>query len=591
MNFKKLFALLTVVLMIAGCFVACAPAATTTPTEPTTEAAPAEEATEAPVVAAEVVDPTKGWGESYDALLTQIKTTTDFEERAKLMHQAEDILMSTGAICPIYYYNDLYMQKPTVEGFYANAYGFKYFLYCTNADSKTLRINIASEPDRLDPALNSSVDGACLAVNSFGGLYTYSPEGKLVPQFATDFTMSEDGLTYVFTIRDGLKWSDGSPLTAKDFEYSWKRAANPDTAADYAYMFNAIKGYGAPEGIDVTASEDGKTLTIVLNAPCAYFLDLAAFPAYFAVKQDVVESAKGYKDAAGAIIDAGAWATEAGFVSSGAYTLKEWKHNESMTYVKNPNYYDAENVKIETIEYMLSADDTAIYAAYQAGNLDFIDTVPADEIQALLTNPEFHVIDQLGTYYIVMNVKSKLFDGKTPAEAAAMRRALSILIDRSYIIETVAQTGQKLATSFLPLNMLDGNGKAFKDAANWEYPNGSDGYYSEEVDVEGATALLKSAGFKFTDGKLDASNPITFEYLTNDGSAHVQIAECVQQDLAAVGITMTVKSVDWDTFLAERKAGNYDIARNGWIADFSDPVNMLEMWGTDSGNNDAQFGR
>ena len=215
------------------------------------------------------------WTE-YNTLIADIKAETDFAAREAKMHQAEDILMSTYAVIPIYYYNDDYMQRSTVDGIYANLFGFKYFQYATVEGSDTLKLNLASEPDYLDPALNSSVDGACLAIASFGGLYTYNANEELVPDFATGYEMSEDGLTYTFTMRDGLKWSDGADLTAKDFEYSWKRAANPQTAADYSYMFNGIKGY--PDNLAVTASEDGKTLTVELDAPCAYMLDLMAFP-------------------------------------------------------------------------------------------------------------------------------------------------------------------------------------------------------------------------------------------------------------------------------------------------------------------------
>ena len=525
------------------------------------------------------------WSE-YDALIAEVKAETDFAAREAKMHQAEDILMDTGAIVPIYYYNDSYMQRNTVQGVYSNLFGFKFFQYATVEGSDTLKLNLASEPDKLDPALNSSVDGACLAIASFGGLYTYNAEGELAPDFATSYEMSEDGLTYTFTMREGLKWSDGSDLTAKDFEYSWKRAAAPATAADYSYMFNGIKGY--PDDLAVTASEDGTTLTVELEAPCAYMLDLMAFPAFYAVPQQAVEAAEGWEE------NPGAWALEAGFVTSGAYTLTEWKHNESMTYTKNPNYWDAENVKLETLQFMLSADDTAIYAAYQAGDVDFIDSVPTDEIQNLLGNEEFYIIDNLGTYYVNFNIKSDLFAGKTVEQAAAMRKAFSKLIDRDYIIETVGQTGQKPANAFIPEGMADGNGGVFKanDDA-YTYPDEENvGYYGYDVDVEGAIELLKEAGYEFDDnGMLSANTPISFEYLTNESSGHIAIAECIQQDLAAVGIDMTIRTCDWNVFLNDRKAGNYDVARNGWIADFNDPINMLEMWTTDSGNNDVQFGR
>lgn len=521
---------------------------------------------------------------SYTDLIAQIKSSTDMADRLTLMHQAEDMLMDTGAIIPIYYYNDLFMAKSSLTGYYANPYGTKFFMYADNGDNTTIKLCLASEPDKLDPALNSSVDGACLAANSFAGLYTYDADSKPTPNLATGYEVSDDGLTYTFTLRDGLKWSDGTDLTAKDFEYSWKRAASTATAADYSYMFNGIDGY--PDNLNVAASEDGKTFTVVLTAPCAYMLDLAAFPTFYPVKQELVEAAADYAT------NPGAWALEAGFVSNGAYTLESWNHNQSMVYVKNPYYWDAANVKIERLEFMLSDDDTAIKSAYDNGDLDFIDTVPTDEIATLKDNPEFHIIGNLGTYYVCFNVKSSLFDGKTVEQAADMRKAFSALIDRQYIIDTVAQCDQELATSFIPSGMLNGNGGVFKDATAWAYPNGSDGYFGTEVDVEGAIELLKAAGYEFDDnGMLSANTPISLEYLTNNTSGHVAIAECLQQDLAVVGINMTIKSIDWAVFLQERKAGNFDFCREGWLADFNDPINMLEMWIPESGNNDAQFGR
>lgn len=546
------------------------------------------------VVSAFAEDPYPEWT-AYDEFIKEIKSTTDFAKRAEMMHEAEDMLMETGALLPIYYYNDLYMQSADVKGIYSSAFATKYWMYATKEGDSTLRMNLASEPDYLDPALNSSVDGACLAANSFGGLFFYADDDDdpltaavLAPNFAESYEVSEDGLTYTFFLRDGLKWSDGSDLTADDFVYSWKRAADPKTAADYSYMFDVIAGYDEfQEGTGdlAVSAPDAKTVVVSLKTPCAYFLDLAAFPCYFPVKQSEVEAAADWET------NPGSWAQEAGFISCGPYVLESWAHDESMVYVKNPYWYDADNVTIDRVEMMLSADDTAIFAAYQAGDLDFADTVPTDEVQNLLDDPEFYIVDELGTYYVIFNVKSSLFDGKTVEQANAMRKAFSALIDRQYIIDTVGQTGQQIATSFLPAGMADGNGGIFKDAANWDYPV-NDGYYETEVDEDLARELLEFAGFEFDDnGMLSAETPISFEYLTNQSSGHIAIAECIQQDLAAVGITMTIQVQDWNVFLEERKAGNYDIARNGWIADFNDPINMLEMWTTDSGNNDAQFGR
>ena len=536
------------------------------------------------------IDPINGWS-VYDELIAQIKAETDYAKRTELMHQAEDILMSNGCVIPIHYYNDQYMEKDYVSGMYSNLFGFKFFHNITLANgSDTVRINLASEPDYLDPALNSSVDGACLAVNSFAGLYTYDAEGNTVPDLAVDYTVSEpaeDGsVTITVNLKEGLKWSDGSELTAADFEYSWKRAAAEKTASDYGYMFNTFVGY--PNELAVSAL-DATTLEFSLTAPCAYIEDLMAFPTFFPVPQAAVEAYEDWE------VSPGGWCTEAGFISNGPFVCTAWEHDVSMTYEKNPYYHNADSVTVETIEFMLSADDTAIYAAYNAGDVDIIDTVPTDEIQNLLAteNKEFKIVDNLGTYYVAFNANSELFAGKTPEEAACMRLAFNILIDRDYICESIGQVGEIPANSYIPLSMADGNGGIFKPD---EEANAYFDAYAINNDYEGtlekARTYLKAAGFKFgEDGKLSAETPINIEYLTNESSKHVGTAEAMQQDFAALGIVITIQTVEWNTFLEERKNGNFDIAREGWLADFNDPINMLEMFATSSGNNDCQFGR
>ena len=555
-------------------------------------AAPAEE--EVPnaedLVSDAFIDPLTEWGQ-YDALVAAIKAETDTAKRTEMMHQAEDILMATWCVIPIYYYNDTYLQKDYVSGIYSNPFATKFFMYTKMANgADTLRINLASEPDYLDPALNSSVDGACLAANSFSGLYTYDASGAPVPSCAESYVVSEDGLTYTVTLKAGLKWSDGSDLTAKDFEYSWKRAADLATAADYQYMFSGFEGYSDEESSPINcAALDDTTFQFVLTAPCAYMEDLMAFPTFYPVKQSEVEK---YDDWA---TNPGHWAQEAGFVSNGAFVLTAWNHDESMTYEKNPYWFGADDVSLNKIEYMLSADDTAIFAAYNAGDLDFADSVPTDEIASLKDgqSSEFYVVDELGTYYCAFNCKSALFEGMTPAQAACARKAFVILIDRDYITENIGQTGQKIATSFLPIGMADGNGGIFKTDVE------DDAYYDAyainndpEATTEEARTLLKAAGFKFgDDGMLSSETPIDLVYLTNASSGHIAIAESLQQDLAAVGIKLSIEQQDWNVFHEERKQGNFDFAREGWIADFNDPINMLEMWTTNSGNNDCQFGR
>ena len=495
----------------------------------------------ADLVSPAFIDPLTQWGQ-YDELIAQIKAETDFAKRTELMHQAEDILMATNCVIPIYYYNDIYLQKDYVSGIYSNPFATKFFMYTQMSNgADTLRLNLSSEPDYLDPALNSSVDGACLAANSFSGLYTYNAEGVTVPACAEGYTVSEDGLTYTVTLKEGLKWSDGSDLTAADFEYSWKRAAADETAADYAYMFNGIVGF--PNELAVKAVDD-RTFEFTLTAPCAYMEDLMAFPTFYPVKQSAVEAYADWQTSPGG------WCQEAGFVSNGAYVCTGWDHDVSMTYEKNPYWYDADSVSVEKLEYMLSADDTAIFAAYNAGDIDFADSVPTDEVASLLDNPEFHIVDELGTYYVAFNCKSAIFEGKTPEQAACMREAFTILIDRDYICENIGQTGQVAANAFIPLGMADGNGGFFKTDAVAE------GYYDPYAvnnDYEGTVAkaiqLLEAAGYVFEDGKLAASNPIQLEYLTNTTSGHIAIAESIQQDLAAVGIELSIAQQDWNVFL------------------------------------------
>ena len=584
---KALALLLALVMVFALC--ACgssttAPAATEAPAADAAEPTADEVPDAASLVSDAFIDPLNDW-DQYNQLIADIKSETDFTKRTEMMHQAEDILMSNYCILPFYFYNDIYMLKDYVKGMYSNVFGTKFFQNVTmDNGSTTLRLNLASEPAYLDPALNSSVDGACLAAASFSGLYTYNEEGQPEPACATGYEVSEDGLNFTVTLREGLKWSDGSDLTAKDFEYSWKRAAATATAADYGYMFAGFEGY--PDDLAVTAVDD-TTLTFTLTAPCAYMEDLMAFPTFYPVKQEAVEAAADWQTSPGA------WCQDAGFVSNGPFVCTAWDHDVSMTYEKNPYWYGADDVALEKLEFMLSADDTAIFAAYNSGDVDMIDTVPNDEIQSVIDSSEFYIVDNLGTYYAAFNCKSELFADKTPEQAACMRKAFNILVDRDYIVENVGQTGQLPANAFIPYGMADGNGGVFKtDITEQGYfdPYAINNDY--EATVEEARNLLKAAGYKFgEDGKLSPETPINVEYLTNNGTAHVAVAESMQQDFAVLGIQMTIQSVDWNVFLEERKAGNFDFAREGWLADFNDPINMLEMWITDSGNNDCQFGR
>lgn len=453
----------------------------------------------------------------------------------------------------------------------------------TKEDKTTLNIWMSSEPAHIDPALNSSVDGGCLAVNSFEGLMRYNEAGELEPACAESYEVSDDGLTYTFTMRDGLKWSNGDDLDATDFVYSWKRAASPEVAADYSYLCEIFPSFTYEEGLgdgDVVASEDGKTLTVTLGAVCPYFLDLCAFPFFFPVNEEAVEASKSDGD------PVGTWANDAGdnFVCNGAYVLSSWNHDSDMTYVKNDNYWDADSVTVTTLNVMLTAETTAAYTAYTTGDLDFIDDIPVEEMETAKTSSEYVVLDNLGTYYASFNYNTDLYDelGLDEEQAKVFRHAIALLIDRQYIIDTVAQNNQEIATSFIPAGCSDGNGGEFKNKD----------YYSTdyEANVEEAKSLLESIGL-FDTASDALTQDISLTYLTNNSEGNVKMGECIQADLATIGINLSIDQEEWNVFQETRKAGKYDFAREGWIMDYNDPINMLEMYTTSSGNNNPQFGR
>ena len=537
------------------------------------------------------------WAQTYDKIIEYVKKESDSAKRFALMHKAEDLLMSTGAIVPIYYYTDLYMIKSGINGFYSSPLGFKFFQNTTvNGSSANINVCLASEPDSIDPALNSSVDGATIISHCFAGLYRWTLQnGKVVlePDCASQMTKenNEDGsVVYTVTLKDGLKWSDGSALKASDFKRSWDRAISEELGADYEYMFEVIDGYEDGE-LNVVADDAAKTLTIKLPVDVTYFTELLAFPAYFPVPASADKE--------------GEWATKKDtYVTNGAYKLDSWDHNAKMVFVKNDQYWDAANITMEKITNYLSDDDTSILAAYKAGNYDFIDTVPNDEIDNLKANyaSEFRIDGQLGTYYVIFNnnmdvLPESYTKGKTDAEIAKalneVRNALSLLIDRNYICEQIGKAGQVPASSFVAMGLTDADGATeFYKNAN-KKADGSYGYYSVKKDDlnsnrAAAVEVLKKY-YDVSNDKVKDFPQIT--YLYNTDSGHQAIAEYIQATFAEYGITMKLENQEWGTFLDTRKKGDYTIARNGWLGDYNDPISFLDMWMSKSGNNDAQFGK
>ncbi len=343
------------------------------------------------------------WSETFDVLIDTINKCSDQPKRFEMMHYAEDILMDTGCLCPIYYYTNPYLLNKDVEGFYVTPLGFSHFEGCTVAGAgDSINVTYGSEPDTLDPALNSAVDGATTLVHTFEGLAKWELQADgsyaIAPACATEMVEgveNEDGtVTYTYTLRDGLTWSDGQPLTAKDFEFAWKRAASEELGADYGEMYSVVVGY--PNELAVTALDD-KTLEVTTTNLIAYWDELMAFPVFFPVREDVVSNES--------------WATDPStYICNGPYSITGWDHNSKITLTKREDYWDAANISMNEINWFLSDDSNTNLANWEIGDWHFIDEIPTDEMARVKEQyaDEYTVAPYAGTYYVCWNVNEDI---------------------------------------------------------------------------------------------------------------------------------------------------------------------------------------
>ena len=536
---------------------------------------------------------------AYDELIKKVKTTADTAERASYMYEAEEWVKNTWTILPLYYYTNPYLCSTSLKDYMYSPLGWVSYKYAYMDNGLAdITVNFSSDPETMDPALNSSVDGAVMLTNSFSGLYGYDKDLNIIPECAEEVvapTAIEDGkYQYVIKLKDGLVWSDGVPMKASDFEFAWKRAADPATAADYQYMFDVIDGYSDDEtcNLNVTADDEAGTITIVTSAYCAYFDQLMAFPTYFPVREDVVAD--------------DSWATSAAtYVSNGPFKMKDWTVGSEIVFEKNPNYWDAANVKLNSIKFFLSNDDDAIYANFTNGTIQYTTTVPVSQIPVLKADPtrmnvDFFIGDYIGTYFLEVNVNQSFKPGLlttgdtaedwadwTPAQNAEVRHALALLIDRNYIVEQVTAGGQLPAYGFVPAGMDDGTGAEFrKEADPWWSVDAAD----YEANVAEAVEILKKyytfdeATGKFTDFP-------KFEYSANPTSGNLAICAAIQDMWDDYGIEVEVDQRDWAVIQTALTAGDFTLSRLGWIADYNDPVNFLEIFVSASGNNHPHLGK
>ena len=452
------------------------------------------------------------------------------------------------------------------------------FAGCGKKKADGITVQIGPNPETLDPALNSAVDGGNMLITLFETLLIIDQDNKVQPGQAEKYEVSPDGLTWTFTMRDGLKWSDGTDLNAKDFEYTFKRIADTNVAAPYAEtVIGMIEGYKDaidsknPEKLNVKASEDGKTLTVKLAYPCSYFDKIVAFGTMSPVQKATVEK------------NGDSWATKPEtYVCNGPYTITEWTPSEKIVCKKNENYkgvWDSSKIVNDKLTFLLLEDSSASYTAYTGGTAQLIKDVPTEEIPTLKKDKkdEFNVDPILGTYYLSMNLNKAPFNNKN------VRKALSLAIDRDYVANTVMQGTYTPAYNYVGTGVDDVDPGKFLE--NSKAANGGKTYISEDykANLEEAKKALAEAGYP------EGKGFPTITYSTNDTGYHKALAEYLQQVYKDLGITMNIDIVDWSSFTPKRRAGEYEMARNGWVMDYNDASNMIELFTSTNGNNDGKY--
>lgn len=361
-------------------------------------------------------------------------------------------------------------------------------------------------------------------------------------------------------------------MTANDFVYSWRRLVDPATASPYNTIIAMVKNAneiiagGLPKEELGVAAPDEHTFEVTLTYNCPYFLDICAFPNCMPLREDIVEGNA-------------TWTQDPStYVTNGAFKMASWTHDAEIVMVPNENYYDASNITLEKLTFKLMDDANAQLTAFKNGDLDYMQNPPPDEMATLLTDGTVIPGDYLGSYYACFN------NTKEPFDDPLVRKAFSLAIDRNYIVEQVTQAGEIAADAWVPVSVVDAEGTSgddFRTVGGSYWSVSKDDY---EANCEEARKLLAEAGYENGVGFPETT------YLYNTDDKHQAVAEALQSMWKNVlGVEVTLNNQDWNVFLETRTKGDYSICRNGWIADYNDPVSFLDMFMTDNGNNDAHY--
>lgn len=449
-------------------------------------------------------------------------------------------------------------------------------------------------PKSGDPALNSASSGSNIIKVSHAGLLGFQwVDGKAViaPELAEDYTISEDQLTWTFTLRKGLKWSDGSDFKASDIVFSWNRAASNDLGADYGFLYEIVEGY--PDKMNLTADDEAGVFSVKLAAPAPYFKDLCAFPPFYPVKESVVDNE-------------GIWATNPETnIGMGPFRMTAYKVDDVISFEKNEYYWNAENVKLAGVNCYLAEDNAAILAAYENGTAQFINSIDPVEFDRLnATYPGELVFHEMqGTYYLLFNAYKDMSPaGKqlTVQEQSKARFALGQMVNREELVQYVTKAGQIAAKGFYPAGLSDGvndNVRSAEGYTTWYEGTNTVSPDNENYTVDQVSAIntLIELGYAYTgtvaEGNIQFTDFPSIEFAFNNSGANAAIIQYVQETWNRVGITGVINQEAWATLQTKLKEGDAEAARMGWIADFNDCLNFVEIFISASGNNYPRLGR
>ncbi|NSB12208.1 peptide ABC transporter substrate-binding protein [Clostridium beijerinckii] len=440
------------------------------------------------------------------------------------------------------------------------------------ASKQEITYNLGADPRTLDPALCTDTTGTTVLANAFSGLAELDENEKAIPGQAEKWDVSDDKLTYTFHLKKDLKWSNGDPVKASDYEYEWKRLLNPETASEYAYALYYLKGgeaynkgKGSADAVGVKATDDN-TLVVTLEAPCPYFLELTAQSYYFPVDQKVVESNKD-------------WANDAKtLVSNGPFKITNYTIKDSVVLEKNENYYDKDKVKLDKLNLKFVAEETSAWASYKSGQFDVVDTVPKSDVQGALKDGSAKSFPNLATYFLSINVsdKAKAVDPNAAKVLSdpKVRKALNLAIDRQSIVDNVTKAGQIPAHGIVGKGIIGPDGKDYTEKTTYFDPKGN---------VEEAKKLLAEAGYP------DGQGLPTLQLLYNPESGHGDTMQAIQDMWKKIGVNAELQSQEWKVFLTTRVQKQFELARDGWNADYVDPMTFLDMFQSTSDQNNCGY--